>query len=531
MKTKRREITVISVLLILQTLIYLVCCGFKTYIHMDEAYSLGLASYDKVEIQHNDDFYNVWHDGEYYEDYLSLQEDEFGEYSQVYENQKNDVHPPFYYLILRFAMGFAPGGYTIWPGVIINIVCYAFITLLSYALLQRILKDESHPKEKSALFAFLASLTMASLTNVLYIRMYALVALNILLIAYLHVKLRECKSNKAKWLVLISASALMGSLTHYYYLFYLFALFLYQCYRYVKTKEYKILRFYILSMAVAGGLSLAIFPYSIQHMFFGYQGEGFISRLFSLPDMIDNILNYLWIVNEYGFNNSLVFIVVGVIALCCYRKKYRKDVKPLEETDEEKIITLNSLLIPTLFYFVIVSAASPWIELRYVAAICINAFVLVFYYFFRLLKSLWKTKTANKLVSIVLAFMFVVFPLVTRQEPQSMYYKSRGDIVNTVEANAHVPALYSFNSAHNRFLDDILLFAKFDKSYIAKDVENTEENFKSFLKDVDLSNGLYVFVNADQHNDNVLNNYVKAGGFQSCQWIKRLNACDVYYLK
>ena len=27
------------------------------YIHMDEAYSLGLASYDKVEIQDNEDFY------------------------------------------------------------------------------------------------------------------------------------------------------------------------------------------------------------------------------------------------------------------------------------------------------------------------------------------------------------------------------------------------------------------------------------------------------------------------------------------
>ena len=34
---------------------------------MDEAYSLGLASYDKVEIQDNENFYNIWHDGKYYE--------------------------------------------------------------------------------------------------------------------------------------------------------------------------------------------------------------------------------------------------------------------------------------------------------------------------------------------------------------------------------------------------------------------------------------------------------------------------------
>ncbi len=530
MQTKKREITVIAVILILQTLIYAVCGGLKSYIHMDEAYSLGLANYDKVEIQDNEDFYNNWHNGEYYEDYLALQEDEFGEYSQVYENQKNDVHPPFYYLILRFAMGFAPNRYTIWPGVIINIICYAFITVLSYALLQRILKDEPKSKEKSALFAFLGSLTMASLTNVLYIRMYALTALNILLIAYLHIKLRECKVNKAKWIVLIGFSALIGSLTHYYYLFYLFALFIYQCYRFIKKDEYKTLRFYVISMAVAGGLSLLIFPYSIQHMFFGYQGEGFISRLFSLPDMIDNILNYLWIVNEYGFNKALLFIALGAVTLCCYRKKYRKDVKPTEETDEAKIITLNSLLIPTFFYFVIVSAASPWIELRYIAAICINAFVLVFYYFHRLLKSLWKTKTANKLVSIVLAFMFVVFPLVTRQEPQSMYYRERADIVKTIEENDHVPAVYVFDTRDNRFLDDILLFAKLESSYIAKDQETTAEYYKSVLSGADISEGLFVFINNNQDNDGILSSLKSASGLNSCQWLKRLNACDVYYL-
>ncbi|MBE6692418.1 MAG: hypothetical protein E7586_03675 [Ruminococcaceae bacterium] len=530
MQTKKREITVIAVILILQTLIYLICGGLKSYIHMDEAYSLGLSNYHQVEIQLDEDFYDNWHSGEYYEDYLALQEDEYGEYYQVYENQKNDVHPPFYYLILRFAMGLAPESYTHWHGVIINIICYAFITLLSYALLKRILKDESHVNEKSALFAFLSSLTMASLSNVLYIRMYALTALNILLIAYLHVKLRECTGNKAKWIVLIGLSALIGSLTHYYYLFYLFALFLYQCYRFIKKNEYKTLRFYILSMAVAGGLSLLIFPYSIQHMFFGYQGEGFISRLFNLPDMIDNILNYSWIINEYGFNNALVFMVIGAIALCCYRKKYRKDIKPLEETDEEKIITLNSLLIPTFFYFIIVSAASPWVELRYIAAICINAFVLVFYYFYRLLKSLWKTETANKVICVVLSFMFVVFPLVTRQEPQAMYHRERADIVETIEENAHVPAIYVFNSQDNRFLDDILLFAKLESSYIAFDKETTAEYYKSVLKGKDMTEGLFVFINNYQDDDVILSSLKTASGLDSCQWIKHLNACNVYYL-
>ena len=89
---------------------------------MDEAYSLGLASYDKVEIQDNLDFYNTWHNKEYYEDYLSVQEDEIGEYKQVYENQKNDVHPPFYYLLLKIVSNFSINKFSKWPGLILNII-------------------------------------------------------------------------------------------------------------------------------------------------------------------------------------------------------------------------------------------------------------------------------------------------------------------------------------------------------------------------------------------------------------------------
>ena len=74
MKNRKKEVIILAIVLIIQTIIYVICGINKSYIHMDEAYSLGLASYDKVEIQNNEDFYNTWHNKEYYEDYLSVQE-------------------------------------------------------------------------------------------------------------------------------------------------------------------------------------------------------------------------------------------------------------------------------------------------------------------------------------------------------------------------------------------------------------------------------------------------------------------------
>ncbi|MCI8587769.1 MAG: hypothetical protein HFJ49_04070, partial [Clostridia bacterium] len=184
MNNRKKEIIVLSIIIVIQTIIFIVTGHFKTYIHMDEAYSLGLASYDKVEIQHNEDFYNKWHNGEYYEDYLTVNDDEIGEYKQVYENQKNDVHPPLYYLLLRLAMGFSINHYSKWPGIILNIIIWAFITIFTYLILEKILKD----KRKSAILTFISGITMASLTNVIYIRMYAFSTLNILITTYLHMR-------------------------------------------------------------------------------------------------------------------------------------------------------------------------------------------------------------------------------------------------------------------------------------------------------------------------------------------------------
>lgn len=148
MNSKLKEIFVIILILIIQTSIYIFCGTKKSYIHMDEAYSLGLASYDKTEIQKNKDFYNTWHNGNYYEDYLSVNNDET-DYKPVYENQKNDVHPPLYYLILRFAMSFSPNHYSKWPGITINIIIYCFITIFTYLILKKLFKDQNHVKEKS----------------------------------------------------------------------------------------------------------------------------------------------------------------------------------------------------------------------------------------------------------------------------------------------------------------------------------------------------------------------------------------------
>lgn len=565
MKLKdKKEVASIIAIVIIQTIAFIIAGANKSYIHMDETYSLGLANYDKVEIQDNNDFYNQWHSKEYYEDYLAVQNKDIGKYSQVYENQKNDVHPPLYYLLLRFAMGFHRGSYSKWEGITLNIIIYAFVTIFVYLIIKKLLEGEEKYKEKSAILALVSSLTLASINNVIYIRMYALATLNIVITTYLHLKLLDTKGNNYKLLTAIGISALVGSLTHYYYLFYLAILFIMFVIKYIKEKDYKSLLKYIVTMLLAGVISLIIYPYSIQHMFFGYRGQGAISNLTNISKFLSNICLYLFKINVYAFNNVLI-IILGIII-------YTK----LKKVKIEKNRYVKYIAVPTIIYTILVAIASPWIELRYIMPVCGLIFILVLYVTYMLLKG------KNKIIIGVFLLM-IIMPIITnnvidlvvgqdfKREKETSYssktemaeklksefnlpidmvqkfsnasiedillfikdfkvepevlYSNKQDIVEFVSNNNNLPTLYLFNSNNNRFLDDILLLSNIKESYIAKDIECNEENIKEIMQNKNISNGMLIFINDGQNNNELLEK------IKNTTYLKRLNACDVYLIK
>lgn len=523
MEDKKKEKIIIGIILIIQTIIFVIIGANKSYIHMDEAYSLGLASYDKVEIQDNEDFYNTWHNGAYYEDYLCVNDDEVGQYKQVYENQKNDVHPPLYYLILRFAMVFHKNSYSKWPGIIVNMVIYVFVTIFMYLILKKILVDQYKYREKSAIIAMASSIVLASITNVIYIRMYALSTLNILITTYLHLKLLDKNEIDYKLLVLIGISALVGSLTHYYYLFYLGMIFIMFAIKYIKEKRYKELIAYVVTMCIAGAMSLIIFPYSIKHLFFGYRGQGALSKLTQISEFLKSIVLYIQKFNRHAFNGLLFILLALIVGLGIYKKVNKKKIF------ENKNQYIKYIAIPTAFYTLLVSLSAPWIELRYIMPVCGLVFILIIYLLENVLENIFNEKNVFRILTVCLAIILIT-PIIFKMEPEEEFLDKR-DIVKKVQNELNVPTIYMFNSNENRFLDDILLFSKLDNSYIAKDVECTNENINKILNGKDLSNGVLIFINGGQNNDDIMDKIKSATGLNEWKWIKGLNACNIYYIR
>jgi hypothetical protein len=524
-KNQNKVLMVLLVLIIMfQVGIRIQYGNYKAYLHMDEGYSYGLMNYDKVDLMANEDFYNTWHTSDYYMDYLSISSEESTDFTPVYENQKNDVHPPFYYLLLRIASSFTIDSFSKWTGIILNIIIFVISSIFVYLIANKLFKNKIY-----ALFIVLVNgCTLASIDTTVFIRMYALGTLNLLIISYLHIINFNKSDLKFKDLAIMSIFIIIGSLTHYYYLLFLFVLFVIYIVKFIKEKNVKNIIKYIATMVISAAISLAIFPYSFVHMFMGYRGTGAISTLTNLEQMWNSLGKYLGILNHNVFNGVLIFIVIAGIVIAIYKIAKNKKITLRFNNKEFWLI-----FIPTVIYFIIVALISPYQELRYVMPVCPLLIITVFY----LAKILFEKVFNQKVTYIILTVTFVVMlilpdiisALPLGYEINFYYlYKDKKEIVETIEEEHNVPCLYVFNTSQNRFLDDLYLFTILDNSYVMDVNEFSEEKVTEIFENIDLENGLIVFINGGLENDTYLNELVETLNLNNIQYVQRMNACDIY---
>lgn len=535
MKSNKKEIILVAIILLIQTIVFIVAGIKKSYMHMDEALSVALTHYDKLYIQDNEDFFNTWHNSKYYKDYMTIAEEEKNSFKPVYENQKNDVHPPLYYLLLRIAENFNIGSFSKWPAIILNIIIYLFTTIFMYLIIKKLLIGFSHYKEKSAILALVSGLIMSSINNVIYIRMYALTNMCIVITTFLHLRLLNKNEKNNVLLVAIGLIALIGSLTHYYYLIYLAILAIMLVIRYIKNKDYKTLGKYICTIILAGIVSIAIFPYSIEHIFLGYRGQGVIDNLINIPKFLAGIGQYLLVLNEYTFNMILFFLIFFILGIIIYKKS--KKIKLVDINNKY----VKYIAIPTFGYFIIIAITAPWKDLRYMMPVCNLIFILVIYFLILLLKNITKEKILNTIIITIFVLM-AIMPTIssyiisivtgktTKIEPQAMYSDKKDIVEMTKNELSGLPALYIMNSGNERFLDDILLFMNIDESYIALDIECSEEKIKEIFLDKDTSDGVIVFINDIQDNEAILNTIKEALNLNEITHLERLNSGEVYLI-
>lgn len=520
MKKINKEKLILLIIIIIQILVYIFMGIQKAYIHMDEAYSIGLTNYNKVEFTQNEDFYNTWHNKQYYEDYISIQKEELNNIAPVYENQKNDVHPPFYYLLLRIAYSLHIDSFSKWPGLILNIIILVLSNLLVYKILEQVIKD----KKIILLMCLVNGLVIATIESVTYIRMYALNSLLLLLVAYLHLINFKKEKISIKNYILIGLTVLIASLTHYYNVIYIAIIYILYIIKYIKNKQYKNIIKYTLVMAISATMSLLIFPHSIEHVFMGYRGQGVLSTFSDFGKMFTNLGAYTYIVNTDIFNGLLCVILLFFVVILAYKLiKNRKITLKIEN------INLLLITIPAFVYFLIVALSSPYTEIRYIIPVCSFIFIYVMYLLYKVIKKIVDDKK-TKIIFTISLIIILIMPILMNSKIDNLYLEHK-EIVKEVEEKYYkLPTIYLFNTNQNRFLDDIYLFTKIEESYILDIEKANEEKIEEILNNKNIDDGILLWVNEGFEKEEYIKMIMDIKELKKCKHLKRMNACDIYYI-
>lgn len=133
------------------------------------------------------------------------------------------MHPPFYYDPFAYYMSFFPGQFSMWYGIALNII----FTLLSLFVLFLLLRLFIGGSFLPLTICFIFGMTYGVINNVLFIRMYVLLMLLVTLQYYLHLRMflaLKLTTDKFKFgqLILLALVTILGTLSQYYFLIFLF---------------------------------------------------------------------------------------------------------------------------------------------------------------------------------------------------------------------------------------------------------------------------------------------------------------------
>lgn len=310
----------------------------------------------RVAQQNSGDTYSTtWVSGQDYLDYLAVSESNTFNYASVYYNQRGDVHPPFFYILLHTICSVFQGAFSKWFGLSLNIVILLLALVVIYCICEKHFGGKNMAIAATCMYAF----SIGFMSTAMFIRMYALLTLMTLLCAYVHLNIwkSDFQFNK-KMLAALFFSILGGYYTQYYFVLYAIGMAAVMTVLMILKQKWKNLFVYIFTLGCAAVTGILIWPFSIKHVFGGYRGRASLNVL--------QTGSFYWYKSEYMLNHIVDNIFGGIswlpIALillfvgsCIYARK------------KSFCVAKNAILaIPIVFYTLIVGQISPFLTDRYV---------------------------------------------------------------------------------------------------------------------------------------------------------------------
>ncbi len=274
---------------------------------------------------------------------------------RVWTRQRLDVHPPVYYLLVHLICCVFPNSISIRYAGIVNVI---FQLLTLFIIRKLVDRFETDNKIKTIIsLTYVLSAGILSISS--FLRMYVMLGFWIALITYIHVS--NLRDYKIKTCLCIFAVTVLGALTHYHYILFVFFLSLIAGIYALIEKRIKDAIKLVVTMVASGVASYLIFPAMINHMFFEYRGEEAINNLKN-GSFFERIADYYDVLSGEMFGGFLVvFICIILFAVIL---NFVSDNK-LTDISKEEVRKFLYILIPAVCFFMFVSKTTPNVSVRY----------------------------------------------------------------------------------------------------------------------------------------------------------------------
>lgn len=379
--THQKGRALLAVLILVQLAVMAWYGTQKSDYHVDEYYTFGLANHHGGKTMEFQDGASYQGD-QVFLDYLAASPEHRFDYGNVWDNQREDVHPPFYYVLIHTLCSFLPGVFDKWIGISVNLVCLVLADILLYLLARKV----SGSWGMGILAAFAGGFSLLAVNMVLFIRMYAMLTVFFLALALLFCAYYEKERLDAKFCILLFLIVVGGSMTQYYYLMYLFFLCLYFGVHLLIKGDRRNVLCYLGTLGAAGLACIALFPDMLRQIFGGSnRGKEAFENLVSQGTYVSYLKEYGRIMDEQLFGGLMpwVLLLLALAGAAALRKKagdWKGNTRSWLFRGRVSMIAFGCA-----GYFFLVVKIAPYRTLRYIMPIGGLLLFLLLYAFWRFL--------------------------------------------------------------------------------------------------------------------------------------------------
>ena len=455
-------------------------------------------------------------------DYLTVSEGERFAAGSVYYNQTQDVHPPLYYWLFNFVYSLFPG-FSKWPAMALNFVLYMLTMLMLWKLCMELFSRRHIAAAALALYG----LSGIGVSTMLMVRMYVLLTLLTVTLAYLTARLMRTRE---RWLYpLVGLTIFAGLMTQYYFVFYAFFLCAAYDIRALVRRDFRdFLRFSVWAVAGVACLVLA-FPACLDQLF--------ADALVSGGNAAENIRD----VAAYGerfatYWKRIKFSVRGMQYALYAAALIALALSPrLIKGLRGRKLRLEALLVilPALITYAVVVVVSPVLEPRYIYNIMPVLALLPCFIMYVCMEGTEGVRFRDG-AAFALAMLAACWALWTvRTYPPDYLYPEHNGYNAAVEPYTGGACVYFNDERKGAMTQDLVQLIRFDGVFVANDPDS--EKLAEYLAEKD-SDTLIVYIDTNKFwssgfsPEDILPELERATGYGNAQLLYSYELSQTYLL-